>query len=181
VSQKDLELKDLEKRVRSLTTLTVRKIVPTCLVVPFNAAHPLPEVLIFLTQRYTLHSCFYFVLLSLFVIPCFCIAIGSSFTGSRPPLPEEGPIITEIAPSDPEAPKTTKNQGRVGVEGSLEVSDSTQSPPPAESEELCADRKRKHQEDCTSLGTSKLKDVQHDQSTSKNPPASLFDFLEADL
>jgi hypothetical protein len=32
----------------------------------------------------------------------------------------------------------------------------------------------------TSLGTSKPKDVPHDQSTSKNPHASLFDFLEAD-
>jgi hypothetical protein len=117
-------------------------------------------------------------LLPLFFIPCFCLAIGSSFTGSCPPLPEEGPIVIEIAPSDLEAPETAENQGGDGVEGSLEASDSTQSPPPAESEELCADRKKKHQEDCTSLGTSKPKDVQHDQSTSKNPPTSLFDFLK---
>jgi hypothetical protein len=60
------------------------------------------------------------------------------------------------------------------------VSDSTQSPSPAKSEELGADRKRKRQEDCSSLGTSKPKDVPQDQSTSKNPPASLFDFLETD-
>jgi hypothetical protein len=45
VSQKDPELKDLEKRVRSLTTLTAKKTVPACLVVPFDATHPLLKVL----------------------------------------------------------------------------------------------------------------------------------------
>jgi hypothetical protein len=53
---------------------------------------------------------------------------------SRPPLPEEGPIATEVDPSDSEAPEAVENQDRDGAKGSLERSDSTLSPPPAESE-----------------------------------------------
>jgi hypothetical protein len=45
VSSKDLEKKDLDKRVRSLTTLTTKLAVPSCLVVAFDSTHPLPEVL----------------------------------------------------------------------------------------------------------------------------------------
>jgi hypothetical protein len=62
----------------------------------------------------------------------------------------------------------------------LEGSDSTQSPPPVESEDQGAGKKRKLPEDLTSSGSSKPKDVPRDQSTSKNPLASLFDFLEVD-
>jgi hypothetical protein len=38
-------VKDLENRVRSLTTLTAKKVVPACLAVPFDSTHPLPKVL----------------------------------------------------------------------------------------------------------------------------------------
>jgi hypothetical protein len=44
VSQQDLELKDIEKRVRSLIMLTAKKIVPASLAVPFDTTHPLPKV-----------------------------------------------------------------------------------------------------------------------------------------
>jgi hypothetical protein len=44
VSQIDLTTKELEKRVRSLTVLTAKKAVSTCLAVPFDAANPLPKV-----------------------------------------------------------------------------------------------------------------------------------------
>jgi hypothetical protein len=47
VSPKDPEVKDLEKRVRSLTTLTTKMVVPAFLVVPYDATHPLPKVLSF--------------------------------------------------------------------------------------------------------------------------------------
>jgi hypothetical protein len=99
---------------------------------------------------------------------------------SRPPLPEEGPLVAEIASFELEAPETVENQGGDGFEGSLEGSMSTQSPPLAEFEEQDVGRKRKHQEDLISLGSSKLKDVPEDQSTSKKPHASLYDFLESD-
>jgi hypothetical protein len=58
--------------------------------------------------------------------------------------------------------------------------DSTLSAPPAESENQGADKKRKRPEDLNSSGSSKPKDVPHDQATSKDPPPTLFDFLEAD-
>jgi hypothetical protein len=59
VSPKDPEIKDLEKRVRSLTTLTAKMVVPACLAVPFDSTHPLPKVLSFPTQRFSLHSLYY--------------------------------------------------------------------------------------------------------------------------
>jgi hypothetical protein len=45
VSQKDPELKDLKKMVRSLTTLTAKKTIPNCLAVTFDTKNPLPKVL----------------------------------------------------------------------------------------------------------------------------------------
>jgi hypothetical protein len=88
--------------------------------------------------------------------------------------------MAEVAPIDPQAPDALENQDGDGAEGSLEGSDSTQSPPSAEFEGHGAGKKRKRPKDLTSSGSSKPKDVPQDQSTSKNPPASLFDFLEAD-
>jgi hypothetical protein len=99
---------------------------------------------------------------------------------SRPPLPEEGPSAAEVAPADSEAPEATENQDRDGAEGSLEGSDSTLSPFLAESEVQSVDKKRKRLEDLTSSGSSKPKDVLQEQSTSKDPPSTLFDFLGAD-
>jgi hypothetical protein len=65
-------------------------------------------------------------------------------------LPEEGPIIIEIAPSDPKAPKTVESQAEEEVEKSSEGTGSTQSPFPADSADKDANRKGKHQEDLTS-------------------------------
>jgi hypothetical protein len=45
VSPKKPEKKDLDKKVRSLTTLTAKLAVPACLAIPFNSTHPLPKVL----------------------------------------------------------------------------------------------------------------------------------------
>jgi hypothetical protein len=44
VSPKDPEKKDLDKRVRSLTTLTAKIAVPICLAAAFDSTHPLPQV-----------------------------------------------------------------------------------------------------------------------------------------
>ena len=105
---------------------------------------------------------------------------GHLSLASRPPLPEEGAITAKVTPADSEALEAFENQDEDGAEGSLEGSDSTLSPPPAESENQGADKKRKHPEDLTCSGSSKPKDVPQDQSTSKDPPPTLFDFLEAD-
>jgi hypothetical protein len=42
VSPNDPQKKDLEKRVRSLTTLTAKIAVPACLAAAFDSTHPLP-------------------------------------------------------------------------------------------------------------------------------------------
>jgi hypothetical protein len=110
----------------------------------------------------------------------FALLQGHRILSSCPPLPEEGPIAAEVAPADSKAPEAFENQCKDGAEGSLEGSDSTQSPPPTESEDQDAGKKRKCPEDLTSSSSSKPKDVSQEQSTSKNHPASLFDFLEAD-
>jgi hypothetical protein len=44
VSKKNPMIKELEKRVRSMTMLFAKKVLPAC-VVPFDAKNPLPEVL----------------------------------------------------------------------------------------------------------------------------------------
>jgi hypothetical protein len=98
---------------------------------------------------------------------------------SRPPLPEKGPIDVEVAPADSEAPEAFENLDGDGTEGSLEGSDSTLSPPPAESEVQSLDKKRKRLEDLTSSGSSKPKDVPQEQSTSKDPPHTMFDLLDS--
>jgi hypothetical protein len=46
VSAKDLEKKDLDKRVRSLTIRTVKMEIPACTAAFFNSTDPLPEVLV---------------------------------------------------------------------------------------------------------------------------------------
>jgi hypothetical protein len=84
------------------------------------------------------------------------------------PLPNEGPLSIEAASSDPKAPETVESRGRDKVEGSLEGSGSTQSPPPAESRDHDGDKKRKCQEDLVSL------------CISKKVPASLYAMLGSD-
>jgi hypothetical protein len=110
----------------------------------------------------------------------FSLLQGHRILSSRPSLPEEGPIAVKVAPTNLEASEAFENQDGDGAEGSLEGSDSTLTPPPAESENQGADKKRKHPEDLTYPGSSKPKDVPQDQSTSKDHPPTLFDFLEAD-
>jgi hypothetical protein len=61
VSPKDPEVKNLEKRVRSLTALTAKMVVPACLAVPYDATHPLPKVLPFPEPN------------TLFALPCVII------------------------------------------------------------------------------------------------------------
>jgi hypothetical protein len=98
---------------------------------------------------------------------------------SRPPLLEEGSINAEPAPADSEAPEAGDNQDGDEAEGSLEGSDSTLSPPLAESETQVAERKRKRMEDLTSSGTSNPKDVSQEQTTSKGSGLDIFELLDS--
>jgi hypothetical protein len=90
VSEEVVEQKDLDKRVRALTTLTKDHDILALAADFFDSERPLPSVRIFFTYR--------------FYLPCSCsVAIfadssatlflqGHQFLVSHPPLPEEGPI-----------------------------------------------------------------------------------------
>jgi hypothetical protein len=82
---------------------------------------------------------------------------GHVSLASHPPLPEKGPIVVEIASSDPEAPETVESQGDEEVEKSSEGTVSTQSPPLADFADQDASLKRKQQGDLTSTSISKSK------------------------
>jgi hypothetical protein len=65
----------------------------------------------------------------------FCFLVLSALSHGHisltwhPQLPEEGPLVAQIASSNLEAPETAENQGRDRFEGSMKGSGSTQSPP----------------------------------------------------
>jgi hypothetical protein len=101
VSKKDLAIKDLEKRVKSMTKLTTKKPIPVCIATPFDAIHPLPKVpdffdlhkysalLFFLMFHFTNCS---FLLLIIFVV-------GSSFFNFTPPrFPKRGRLSKKMLP-----------------------------------------------------------------------------------
>jgi hypothetical protein len=76
VSPTNPKKKDLEKRVRSLTTLTAKMVVPACLAVPFDSTHPLPKVLDLQPEEILCSSCNPGCLL---LILCVCLATGSPY------------------------------------------------------------------------------------------------------
>jgi hypothetical protein len=61
VSTTDLEKKDLDKRVRSLTVLTAQMEIPACTAAFFDSTHPLPKVCI-LQPKSVDFPCYSFVL-----------------------------------------------------------------------------------------------------------------------
>jgi hypothetical protein len=77
----------------------------------------------------------YFSWTSFLFFRCFLFLFWSTLSQghlsliSRPPLPEEGPLVAEIASSDLEAPETVESRGEEEVKNSSEGTGSTQSPP----------------------------------------------------
>jgi hypothetical protein len=76
------------------------------------------------------------------------------FLVSRPPLPEAGPLLADLASSVSEAPEAEENQDGDDAEESEEDTSSTTPPPPALSEDIGADKKRKRVDDFASLSFS---------------------------
>jgi hypothetical protein len=76
------------------------------------------------------------------------------FLVSRPPLPEAGPLPADLASSVSEAPEAKENQDGDDAEESEEDTSSTTSPPPALSEDIGADKKRKRVDDFASSSFS---------------------------
>jgi hypothetical protein len=177
VSPTNPEKKDLENRVRSLTTLTAKMVVPACLAVPFDYTHPLPKVLD-LQPKEIFHSpCNPGYPL---LIICVCLVTGSSYPGFTSSPSRRRAHCCWSCSCWLWSPRGSRELGREWSQrfcGGKRLHSVTSL---AESEDQGAGKKRKCPEDLTSSGSSKPKDVPQEQSTSKNPPASLFDFLEDD-
>jgi hypothetical protein len=97
---------------------------------------------------------------------------------SRPPLPEEGPIQAIPISAASEAPEAEDSQDGDDAEDSLEGTSSTTSPPPAHSEDLGLDRKRKRVEELLSSSTSAPKNVAREASALEDEE-ELFDLLDS--
>jgi hypothetical protein len=97
---------------------------------------------------------------------------------SRPPLPEGGaiPHITVSAAS--EAPETEDSQDGDEGKDSLEGTSSTTSHPPALSEDVVVDKKRKRAEEFASSGASASKNVA-EVSFVPEDGGELFDYMDS--
>jgi hypothetical protein len=97
---------------------------------------------------------------------------------SRPPLPEGGAIPHVPVSAASEAPETEDSRDGDEGEDSLERTSSTTSPPPALSEDLVADKKRKCVEDFASSSASAPKTVAGESFVPEDG-GELFDFMDS--
>jgi hypothetical protein len=81
------------------------------------------------------------------------------FLISCPPLPKEGPILADLVSTTSEAPEAEENQDGDDAKESQEETSSMTSPPPALSEDLGIDKKRKRVEELASSSTSAQKTI----------------------
>jgi hypothetical protein len=100
------------------------------------------------------------------------------FLVSRPPLPEGGPIHNVPVDAASEAPKAEDSQDGDKDEDSLEGTSSTTSPPPAFSEDIGIDNKRKCVEEFASLSASAHKTVAGETLVIEDEQ-ELFDALDS--
>jgi hypothetical protein len=167
-----MEKKDLDKRVRALTTLTKDHKIPDLAAGFFDFEHPLPAV-------YALSSfiCLFYLITFLITFDLFFLQDHQSLV-SRPPLPEGGPIQDVPASAASEAPKAEDSQDEDEVEGLLEGTSSTTPPPPALSKDLGLDKKRKRVKELLSSSTSTHKNVAGEASALEDEE-ELFDNLDS--
>jgi hypothetical protein len=97
---------------------------------------------------------------------------------SRPPLPEGGAIPHVLVSAASEAPEIEDSRDGDEGEDSLERTSSTTSPPPALSEELVADKKRKRVEEFASSSVSAPKTVAREFFVPEDG-GELFDFMDS--
>jgi hypothetical protein len=98
------------------------------------------------------------------------------FFVSRPPLPEEGPILADLAFAVSEAPEAEENQDGDDVKGLEEDTSSMMSSPPTLSEDTCVDKKRKHVEELASSSTS-IQRATASEAPVQEEDLELFDFM----
>jgi hypothetical protein len=176
VSEEDIDKKDLDKRVRSLTTLTNDHDIPALAADFFDSECPLSSVRAFSLHRfYSPCSC---NVATLLIVLWLYFLQGHQFLVSRPPLPEEGPIQTDPVSTTSEAPEAEESQDGDDAEDSMEGTRSTTSPPPAHSKDPSLDRKRKCAEELISSSTSTSKAAIREPSA-PNEDDELYDLLDS--
>jgi hypothetical protein len=126
-----------------------------------------------------------FILLILFYFVAGFLTIVNLFSfqdhqllASRPPLPEGGALQDVPVSAASEAPETEDSQEGDEAEDSLEGTSSTTSPPPALSEDLGLDKKRKRVTELLSSSTSAHKNVIGETSAPEEE-VELFDLLDS--
>jgi hypothetical protein len=97
---------------------------------------------------------------------------------SRPPLTEGGAIPNVPVSAASEAPEAEDSQDEDEGEDSLERTSSTMSPPPALSEDLGVDKKRKHVEEFASSSASAHKTVAGETPVPEDD-VELFDLMDS--
>jgi hypothetical protein len=126
---------------------------------------------------FTYSSSFYLITILLTTVDLFSFQDHQSLV-SRPPLPEGGPIQDVPIDAASEAPEAEDSQDENEAEDSLERTSSTMSPPPALSEDLGVDKKRKHVEELTSSSASAHKTVAG-ETFALEDEQELFDALDS--
>jgi hypothetical protein len=168
----DLLEKDLDKRVRALTTLTKDHEIANLAARYFDSEHPLPAVCLL-----SLFTFFYLIIVFLITHGLFSFQDHQSLV-SRPPLLEGGAIQDVPISAASEAPEADDSQEGDEAEDSLEGTSSTTSPPPALSEDLGLDKKRKRMTELLSSSTSAHKNVTGEASVLEEEE-ELFDALDS--
>jgi hypothetical protein len=126
-----------------------------------------------------LHLFVFFYLITIFLITfgLFSFQDHQSLV-SRPPLPEGGAIQDVSVSAASEAPEAEDSQDRDEAKDLLEGTSSTMSPPPALSEDLGIDKKRKRIKELLSSSTSAHKNVAGEASALEDEE-ELFNALDS--
>jgi hypothetical protein len=125
-----------------------------------------------------LFSFLYFVAAFLTVLQLTLVQGHQSFV-SRPPLPEGGPIQTDLVSATSEAPDADESQDGDDAEVSLEENSLTTSPPPAHSKEPSLDKKRKRVEELLYSSTYAPKNAAGEPSAPDPSEVEIFDLLDS--
>jgi hypothetical protein len=120
---------------------------------------------------------FYLIIVFLPTVDLFSFQ-DHQFLVSRPPLPEGGAIQDVPISAASEAPEAEDSQDGDEAEDSLEGTSSTTSPPPALSEDLGLDKKRKRMTELLSSSISAHKNVAGEASVLEEEE-ELFDALDS--
>jgi hypothetical protein len=168
-----MEKKDLDRRVRALTTLTKDHEVADLAESYFDSEHPL-SVVIFVVF---ILPCFFLLFFALYLSDCFVFS-GSSTSCFSPSCPRGRAIQHVPVSAASEAPETEDSHDGDEGEDSLERSSSTTSPPPALSKDLVVDKKRKHVKEIASSSASAPKTVVG-ESFEPEDGGELFDYMDS--